>query len=266
MRRWGKPCSVTFEYVADEPGEGGPGETAQQQHDGAREDEEVQVVTRRLVAIQGRMIQRPIEYQLGGGRVDPFRSNPGPWRSYMPALTDHYIVHMAKDIEELDQPGNAGLLRTRWYLLVLSHASTLTVVVLLSAANYKTSLSALGSSSSHDRLLGFASVDAFRHHLRDLKLAAIAAINAALRDPRRRLSDGDVASYRMHMHGLRLMLALRRGGMASLGLGGLLRRIVVWIDSNSSLLLGVERYFPGHTFTGDEEATGPNPARFMAIR
>lgn len=30
-----------------------------------------------------------IEYQLGGGRVDPFRSYPTPWRSYIPHLVDH---------------------------------------------------------------------------------------------------------------------------------------------------------------------------------
>lgn len=188
---------------------------------------------------------------------------------------------MARDIPELDQPGNAGLLRTLWYPCVLSHASTFTVVLLLSAANYITNLSPLCFAGSGDGFLGFASVDAFRIHLRDLHHAAISAINAALRDPRRRLSDevvgavakmasfeamhGDVASYRMHMHGLRLMLDLR-GGMGSLGLGGLLRRMVVWIDLNSSFLLGVERYFPGHTFTGEEEVTEPNPARFIAIR
>lgn len=102
-RRRGKPYSVTFEYVAgDEPGEGGPGETGQrrqhQQHDKAWEDEEVEEVPRQWDAHQGQMVRRPspnmssslaIEYRLGGGRVDPFRSNPGPWRSYIPALTDH---------------------------------------------------------------------------------------------------------------------------------------------------------------------------------
>lgn len=30
-----------------------------------------------------------IEYQLGGGRVDPFRSYPTPWRPYIPHLVDH---------------------------------------------------------------------------------------------------------------------------------------------------------------------------------
>lgn len=30
-----------------------------------------------------------IEYQLGGGRVDPFRAYPGQRRPYVPALVDH---------------------------------------------------------------------------------------------------------------------------------------------------------------------------------
>ena len=30
-----------------------------------------------------------IEYQLGGGRVDPFKSYPTPWRPYIPHLVDH---------------------------------------------------------------------------------------------------------------------------------------------------------------------------------
>ena len=68
------------------------------------------------------------------------------------------------------------------------------------------------------------------------------------------------------MRGLRRMVELR-GGIDALGLGGLLRRIIVWIDLNSSFLLQCGRYFPGCTFTGRaDEATEPNPARFVADR
>lgn len=31
----------------------------------------------------------PMDTQFGGGRVDPFRSYPGPWRPWIPALADH---------------------------------------------------------------------------------------------------------------------------------------------------------------------------------
>lgn len=33
--------------------------------------------------------QLTIEYQLGGGRVDPFRTYPAPWKPYIPQLVDH---------------------------------------------------------------------------------------------------------------------------------------------------------------------------------
>ncbi|KJZ72927.1 hypothetical protein HIM_07690 [Hirsutella minnesotensis 3608] len=248
-----------------------------------------------------------MDYQLGGGRVDPFHAHPGPWKPYVPALTDHYIVHMAVDIPELDEPGRAGLLRSRWYPLVLCDPATFAVVLLLSAANYITTIatgcpnsntttSSSGShsssppsaSSTHD-LDGSDPDDSppaypGRAHILHLRQAAIGAINAALRDPRRRLSDevvgavakmasfeamhGDLATYRTHMEGLRMMLRLR-GGVDSLGLGGLLRRMIVWIDVNSAFLLGIDRYFPGLTFAGGaamELVEEPNPARFIAVR
>lgn len=31
----------------------------------------------------------PVEKQLGGGRVDPFRTYPGPWNPQVPGLVDH---------------------------------------------------------------------------------------------------------------------------------------------------------------------------------
>ncbi|KAG5912812.1 hypothetical protein E4U42_001801 [Claviceps africana] len=209
----------------------------------------------------------------GGLRVDPFRSYPEPWKPHMPALADHYIVQMARDIPELDQPGNRGLLRSRWFPLVLSDAAPFHVVMLLSAANY---------ASVH-------SIHGLGCHLLRMKHEAIAAINHAFRRSEDPSADdaligavakmasfeamhGDVASYRVHMDGLERMLAAR-GGLHRLGLGGLLRRMIVWIDLNASFLLDVPRYFPGTTFTGAEqqphrevvEVLEPNPERFIAV-
>jgi hypothetical protein len=122
-------------------------------------------------------------------------------------------------------------------------------------------------------------------HILRMKHDAISAINKTLLDDKRRASDcligavaklasfeamhGDVPSYKMHMDGLMRMLELR-GGLDSLGLGGLLGRIVVWIDLNSSFLLNVPRYFPGATFDGNQdsevvEILEPNPERFIAV-
>ncbi|KAK5989915.1 hypothetical protein PT974_08178 [Cladobotryum mycophilum] len=209
----------------------------------------------------------PVDRFFGGARVDPFKSYPGPWKEYMPRLVDHYITHMAVDIPELDQPGNKGLLRSRWFRLANTDISTFQVVMLLSAANIITVKGGIASE------LGF--------HMYELKHEALNYINAAFKDEQKRLSDmligavakmasfeamhGDVHSFRLHMTGLKRMVQMR-GGLTKLGLGGLLRRMIVWIDLNGGLLLDEPRYFPGQTFTGDEnEIPEPNPERFIAI-
>jgi hypothetical protein len=67
------------------------------------------------------------------------------------------------------------------------------------------------------------------------------------------------------MEGLCRMVDMR-GGLAALGLGGLLRRIIVWIDLNSSFLLDLPRYFPSHHFADQDEikVEQPNPQGFLA--
>ncbi|KAG5973362.1 hypothetical protein E4U58_005278 [Claviceps cyperi] len=56
---------------------------------------------------------------------------------------------------------------------------------------------------------------------------------------------GDVASYRTHMEGFSAHACHARGGLHSLaGLGGLLRRMIVWIDLNASFLLDLAEIFP----------------------
>ncbi|KAJ6446649.1 DNA-directed RNA polymerases I, II, and III subunit RPABC2 [Purpureocillium lavendulum] len=291
-RRRGRPVFVTYELVA------GP--------DVDPDDEVHDVVPRN----QHSPLTTPsalFDPLLGGTRVDPFRAYPGPWHPSIPAWTDNYVIHMAVDISELDGPGHKGLLRSRWFPLVLSDPSVFAVILLLSAANYVSNAypasypfpsagspvssgsNSAGNSSDEDSdgaitiyHATFSSRGAIRHHLLHMKQVAISSVNEAMRDPRRCLSDevigavaklasfeamhGDEATYHAHMVGLRRMVELR-GGMDSLGLGGLLRRIIVWIDLNSAFLLQCDRYFPGYTFTGrTDEATEPNPARFVADR
>lgn len=181
---------------------------------------------------------------------------------------------MAVDIPELDQPGSRGLLRSSWFPLALSEPACFAAIMLLSASNF--------ASANH--LTGLAD------QLLRLKASAIDLINQDLSSGdgsgngggggggERWLSDGmigavakmasfeamhgDAESYTVHMQGLRRMVDLR-GGMGSLGLDGLLRRIVVWIDLNSSFLLKTGRFFPGHYFSVSGDAD-PNPAAFIA--
>ncbi|RFU72810.1 hypothetical protein TARUN_9445 [Trichoderma arundinaceum] len=211
--------------------------------------------------------QLSIDYQLGGGRVDPFKTYPTPWQPYIPHLVDHYIVHMAVDIPELDEPGNKGLLRSRWFRLATTEISTFQVVLLLSAGNYITVKGGIAAEQ------GF--------NMDQLKMDAISSIKVAMSNQAIASSDsiigavakmasfeamhGDEESFRMHMNCVKKLVEMR-GGLQKLGLGGLLRRMLIWIDLNGGFLLNSPRYWPGQTFAGnEEEIVEPNPERFIAI-
>lgn len=87
-----------------------------------------------------------------------------------------------------------------------------------------------------------------------LKARALSEINTALASPNRAISDamigavakmaayeavfGDSQVFAAHMKGLQMMLKLR-GGLRTLGLNGLLERLVVWIDLNAAHLTGM---------------------------
>lgn len=184
---------------------------------------------------------------------------------------------MAVEIPELDQPdstGHTGLLRARWFPLVLSESAAFQIILLLSASNFTVVSSAAATS--------------IRPWLLQMKCDAIRAINEAFSSDDKRVSDGvigavakmasfeamygTVEAYRTHMCGLQKMVAIR-GGLSALGLGGLLRRIIVWIDVNSALLLKTPRFFPHATFidvTDSGNSNYPpevetNLERFVAI-
>lgn len=171
---------------------------------------------------------------------------------------------MAVDIPELDQPGNRGLLRTRWFPLVMAEPALFLVIMLLAASHHAASYDM--SKEAKLNLLG-------------LRYEAVNAINEALSvQPPGALSDGLVGaiakmasyeamfgtmgSYDVHMKGLTRAVGLR-GGLSSLGLGGLLRRIVVWIDRNSAFLHGSALFFPGATFVPGQPLPDPNPGHFL---
>jgi hypothetical protein len=101
---------------------------------------------------------------------------------------------------------------------------------------------------------------------------AIREINAALVDDSRRATDRTIAIvaqmaayealfgsrkiYRTHMQGLTQIVRLR-GGLLALGLDGLIKRFLLWIDSNTSLITGLPLSFE-HT----EQHPSPNSKQF----
>lgn len=73
---------------------------------------------------------------------------------------------------------------------------------------------------------------------------------------------GTLHTYNLHMQGLARMVSLR-GGLDSLGLDGLLRRIIIWIDRNAAFFIGSSLYFPGATLAPGEPLPDPNPGHFL---
>lgn len=154
-----------------------------------------------------------------------------------------------------------NLLRTRFWPFVMTDPAPLHAVLLAASTHYGNNF----GQRSHP-------VD-----LLQLRGMAIGAINSALEDPVRSMSDqiiaavakmasyealyGDRRTFNTHMTGLTRMVTLR-GGLPALGLGGLLERILLWIDSNASHIAGTRVYFDRQAFPSAAVHPRPDPRRF----
>lgn len=179
---------------------------------------------------------------------------------------------MAVDIPELDQPGNKGLLRTSWFPLVMTDPALFLVIMLLAGSNHA-SVRSLPFGDSDDQTM--------KRRLLGLRCDAMRAINHALASQPTSLTVSDATvgaiakmasyeamfgtleNYRVHMGALTRAVELR-GGLDFLGLNGLLRRIVVWIDRNAAFIHGSELHFPGATFVPGQPLPDVNPGHFLA--
>ncbi|KAJ5193395.1 transcriptional regulator family: Fungal Specific TF [Penicillium cf. viridicatum] len=209
-----------------------------------------------------------ISPQIGGLRVDPFQSYPvsvQPWTQLLTLLIWQDLVHMAVDIPELDLPGHHGLLRTTWFPLVMTEPALFSVIILLAASHYASLQGDPGN---------------MRINLLSLRYQAVASINRILDVQRPETTHdaligaiakmasyeamfGSLENYDIHMQGLARAISLR-GGLTSLGLNGLLHRIVIWIDRNAAFLHGSVMYFPaGTTSVLGQTPSDPNPGQFL---
>jgi len=207
----------------------------------------------------------PAAKRLGAARQDPFWSYPVDYEPYLPAIFAHYIENVAVEIPDLDSPNHKGLLRRRWFPLAMEEPSTMYAVLLMAASHY-------------------CAVNPHSANLIDLlylKSRALTEINAALRDPKRATSDavigavmkmaayeavfGDSAVFSAHMRGLSLILNMR-GGLGTLGLDGLLERMVVWIDLNAHFVCGLSKMFGNEAFPTVVEFEAPDPYHFAGIQ
>lgn len=173
---------------------------------------------------------------------------------------------MAVPILELDGPRRVGLLRTSWFPLVMTDPALFQTVLLMAAASYAEATRFRGA----------------KPYLLELKAAALRELNASLTGPEgSALSDaaigavakmasyeaqvGNREAYETHMYGLQRMVSLR-GGIFSLGLDGLLRRCIMWIDTGCSKALGCRRFFAGDEFDWSlVDAEDARPGQFVAI-
>lgn len=111
----------------------------------------------------------------------------------------------------------------------------------------------------------------------NLEQHIVRSINAALRDPSRRISDhllvavslcasydikhGNPDSYGVHMKGLVQMIELR-GGLPEVGKDPYVERLLLWQDSNTSELTGGLRYLDGMARSPGAEFPTPNTGLF----
>jgi hypothetical protein len=176
------------------------------------------------------------------------------------------LTNIAIDVPDVDGPDATGLLRTHFFPFILTDPASVHAVMLVAASHF----GRIRGSKSH-------TID-----LLQLRGMAISEINSALAGKTRGISDqliaavaemasyealfGDLSICNTHMQGLTRMVSLR-GGLPALGLDGLLERLILWIDSNTSHITGSRLYFDKGAFptsTASITHPRPDPARFTA--
>lgn len=174
------------------------------------------------------------------------------------------LVHMAVDIPELDLPGNHGLLRTSWFPLVMTEPALFSVILLLAGSHYVSLQGDLGTTKIDLLGLRYEAVSLINQTLeaQPPNFVHDALIGAIAKMASYEAMFGTVGNYNIHMQGLARAIKLR-GGLTSLGLNGLLHRIVLWIDQNAAFLHGSELYFLLDTTVSGEPLPEPNPGQFL---
>lgn len=179
-------------------------------------------------------------------------------------LTHADIQNIAVDMTDIDGPNEKGLLRTKLFPLCMTHPSTMYAVLLMGASHFCIMNPEKGSL-----------ID-----LLALKARALKEINSALADPKEAVTDavimavakiaayesifGDSEVFAAHMKGLQMMLKMR-GGLSTLGLDGLLERMLVWIDLNACHLTGRDVFLGGEELPTTVGFEGPDPFHFAGI-
>ncbi|KAF2221604.1 hypothetical protein BDZ85DRAFT_19049 [Elsinoe ampelina] len=201
----------------------------------------------------------------GPGQLDPYDIYPPQWHASISLVIDHYLANLAAENPALDGEHSRGLLRHVWFPFVLTDTTLLHSVLLLAAAH-----------CSSVKGPGVHNIDIIT-----LRGMALRSINDSLHDPAKSLSDeligavlsvatyeamfGDSETYATHMKGLQKLVTLK-GGLHTLGLDGLLERMLLMVDANASYITGYEVFFSKNEFPSAVPHPFPDPTRFGVRR
>ena len=158
---------------------------------------------------------------------------------------------MAVDIPELDV-NTPGLLRSVWFPFALAQSGLLHIILLTAGSHYINYVDmTLQQAEGVRRCLVQLKQQALQQ-MREIaftpdRCSADELIAAATKMASFEAMFGDQTAFQTHMSGLRNLVDIR-GGLPSLGLGGLLARMVCWVDCNSSFLLNTPLAFPENGF------------------
>ncbi|PBP17722.1 hypothetical protein BUE80_DR011613, partial [Diplocarpon rosae] len=191
-----------------------------------------------------------------GIRVDPYQSYPIDWNPDYGPILDFYITHILIDTPALSQPGPVFLLRSLWLPFMMTKRTIFYAALAFAGAVLH---------SRHKFPMNTPTLLELRHN-------AISSININLSDPEFCKTDqmiaavfcfsllesmyGEAASYQIHMEGLAKMVNLR-GGLDHIGLDGLIKRMVLWLDYNHAKVHGSALVFDESNVVGSR----PSPFR-----
>ncbi|RVX68063.1 hypothetical protein B0A52_08202 [Exophiala mesophila] len=199
---------------------------------------------------------------LSGNDLIPASKSPVYHEPFVSVVVDNYLENLAVAIPEVDGDQETCLLKTRWFPMVIHCPLIFQVIVLFSASHYA---AFQGDSTMAEAILR-------------LKEYAIRGITQSLKENKGWVGDdliaasakmasyeaiyGSESAYHAHMTGVQGMLQLR-GGLGSLGLDGLLARLLIFIDTNSAFLLNTRLHLEAASFPRLAPFVLPNPGRFI---
>ncbi|KAF2149809.1 hypothetical protein K461DRAFT_215728, partial [Myriangium duriaei CBS 260.36] len=149
-----------------------------------------------------------------------------------------------------------------WLPFVMSDVTLLHTMLLLSASHCRSVHGPNVHAIDTITLRGWAIRGINESLLDRTKLASDELVAAVFNMATYEAIFGDRDTYILHMSGLRRLVE-HRGGLARLGLDGLLERTLLWIDSNASLIMGFDDFcFPKAMFPSVYSHPPPDPQTF----